>query len=235
MTNKIEPRTLVVAAHPDDEMLGCGGTLAKLRDRGEAVGVLFVAEGESARFDGAQRGSEPVLKAIESRNRNALNALSSLDIHSSDITFLNLPCCRLDEVPQIEIAKSIENHVLAFKPSRIFCNAARDTNIDHRLVFNAVLTATRPKGQMRCPDLLAFEVLSSTEWNTTSPFRPTLFEDITGYLDAKMAAMACYDDEMRPAPHPRSPEVIAALATYRGAQVGVQAAEGFDLVRSLSL
>lgn len=227
-------RTLIVAAHPDDEVLGCGGTIAKLRAARAPVRVVFLAEGITARYEPAQFRDPKVIAEIEQRNTNAIKALELLGVASAEVLTAQRPCCRLDEVPLIELAKEIERHIRDFKPQRLFCHAPDDVNVDHRLCHQATLAATRPlEGSIQA--VLAFEVLSSTEWNTLKPFVPTAFVDITATLDQKVAAMAAYEGEMRAAPHPRSGEVIRALATYRGAQAGVSAAEGFTLVRGLDL
>ena len=235
MNNKANSRTLVVAAHPDDEILGCGGTIAKLASRGEEIAVLFVAEGESARFRCDQLESAFVKQKIEERNSNAVKALGAVGVRSANVTFLNFPCCRLDQIPIIEVTKKIEEAISFFNPSCIFCNAANDTNIDHRVVFNATLAAARPLKSRSLRSIYCFEVLSSTEWNTTRPFRPTHFECITNFIDQKIEAMRIYGQELMDFPHSRSEQGIKALASYRGMQVGVKAAEGFELIRRLKL
>ena len=235
MNNKTNSRTLVVAAHPDDEILGCGGTLAKLASCGEEIAVLFVAEGESARFSYDQLESTSVKQKIEERYSNAVTALESVGVSPTNVTFLNFPCCRLDQIPIIELTKKIEEKVSSFNPSCIFCNAANDINIDHRVVFNATLAAARPLKSPSLRSIYCFEVLSSTEWNTTRPFQPTHFECITNFIDQKIEAMRIYGKELMDFPHSRSEQGIKALASYRGMQVGVKAAEGFELIRRLKL
>jgi LmbE family N-acetylglucosaminyl deacetylase len=228
-------RTLIVAAHPDDEVLGCGGTIARLRDVDAPVRVLFLAEGITARYDPPQFSDAKVLAEIQQRNLNASKALDLLGVPKAEVFTAQRYCCRLDEVPLIDLSKEIERHIRDFKPQRLFCHAPDDVNVDHRLCHQAALAAARPLNQGALKAMFAFEVLSSTEWNPLKPFPATAFVDITTTLDRKVAAMAAYEGEMRSAPHPRSGEVIRALATYRGAQAGVTAAEGFALVRGLDL
>ncbi|WP_417845202.1 PIG-L deacetylase family protein [Thalassospira povalilytica] len=227
-------RVLVIAAHPDDEVLGCGGTIAKLRSGGVEVRVVFLAEGITARFLPNEFELSEVQSKIKRRHENGLRAMAFLGLEHKDIFFGERYCCRLDTVPQIDLVKEIEGHVKDFAPTTIYTHAAYDTNVDHRCAHQAVLTAMRPLGNLGQVSIYAFEILSSTEWNTVHPFAPTAFVDVTDSIEAKVAAMKAYEDEMQPSPHPRSAEVIEGLATYRGTQVGVRYAEGFQLIRSLS-
>lgn len=175
-----------------------------------------------------------VQSKIKRRHENGLRAMAFLGLEHKDIFFGERYCCRLDTVPQIDLVKEIEGHVKDFAPTTIYTHAAYDTNVDHRCAHQAVLTAMRPLGNLGQVSIYAFEILSSTEWNTVHPFAPTAFVDVTDSIEAKVAAMKAYEDEMQPSPHPRSAEVIEGLATYRGTQVGVRYAEGFQLIRSLS-
>ncbi len=229
-------RILVAAAHPDDEVLGCGGTIGKYRKAGHDVRVVFLAEGITARYDPDQFELPDVKAKIERRNANAKRALAILGVDGKAVFTSQRYCCRLDQTPLIELTKEIERHLIDFKPTRLFTHSTGDTNVDHGFVHRAVLAAARPIAQeRRLRAIYAFEVLSSSEWNPLQPFAPTVFHDITGFIDAKLSALAAYEDEMRAAPHPRSPEVVRALATYRGAQMGAAFAEGFVLVRGLDL
>lgn len=231
----MDERVLVIAAHPDDEVLGCGGTIARYADAGAAVRVVFLAEGVTARFDPVEFSRPEVREWSERRNRNALRALAILGVPADQVFVHSRPCCRLDEVPLIDLTKQVERHIAEFRPTRVFTHSADDPNVDHGLAFRATLVAVRPLEGSPVRAVYSFEVLSSTEWNTTSPFTPTAFFDVGAGMDRKLAALAAYEDEMRPAPHPRSPEVLRALAQFRGAQAGVVFAEGFALVRSRDL
>jgi LmbE family N-acetylglucosaminyl deacetylase len=226
-------RILVVAAHPDDDVLGCGGTIARFRDAGADVRVIFLAEGITARYEPSQFDDPDVRARSERRNRNAVRALDILGV-PADSVFVNArPCARLDGVPMIDLAKEIERHLADFKPNRVFTHTPDDPNVDHGLAFRATLVAVRPVNRPWLRAVYSYEVLSSTEWNTTAPFAPTAFFDVTATIERKVSALAAYEDEMRPIPHPRSPETLRALAQFRGAQAGVRYAEGFGLIRSL--
>jgi LmbE family N-acetylglucosaminyl deacetylase len=132
----------------------------------------------------------------------------------------------------IDVTKDIEAHIEDFLPTRVFIHSPHDPNIDHRIAYKASLAALRPVRAIQPKAILAFEVLSSTEWNPLQPFAPTMFFDIGGAgLDKKIEALAAYGDEMRPVPHPRSQQVIRGLAAFRGSQVGVEFGEAFILVR----
>lgn len=226
-------RTLVIAAHPDDEVLGCGGAIARLRDAGAPVRVVFLAEGITARYNPPDFETESVRAEIDRRNQNAFRALDLLGVPRAEVFTAERFCCRLDQVPLIDLSKQIERHIRDFHPERLFCHAPDDVNVDHRLCHQATLAATRPLDPNGPRSILAFEVLSSTEWNPLKPFPANTFIDIGTALDRKVAALAAYEGEMREAPHPRSAEVVRALACFRGAQAGVTAAEGFILVRSI--
>ncbi|WP_339859768.1 PIG-L deacetylase family protein [Thalassospira alkalitolerans] len=227
-------RILVVAAHPDDEVLGCGGVISKARSVNIPVRVIFLAEGITARFAPEDFDSQEVRSKIDRRHRNGTKAMKLLGVDEKEIFFNTRYCCRLDSVPQIDITKEIEDHIHDFLPTKIYTHSEADANVDHRCAFWSMLAASRPIPSRPTVDVLTFEVLSSTEWNPTVPFAPNVFVDISQWLEAKLAAMVAYEDEMHLAPHPRSEEVIRALATYRGTQCGVKAAEGFRLVRSLA-
>lgn len=226
-------RILVVAAHPDDEVLGCGGTIAKMRKRGHDVRVIFLAEGITARYVPEQFSDPDVIRRIERRNANALKALAILGVPGNECFVGSRYCCRLDQVPLIDLTKEIEKHIREFRPTMIFTHTTDDTNVDHGVVHRAVLAAARPLHGQSLRALYSFEILSSTEWNPPKPFAPTVFHDITDFIDAKVAALAAYEDEMLPSPHPRSADVMRALATYRGAQAGLKFVEGFALIRAI--
>lgn len=228
-------RMLVIACHPDDEVLGCGGTIAKVRASGGEVRVVFLAEGITARYDPSDFDKPSVRQEIDERNTNAFKALAVLGVPKEQVFVNQRYCCRLDQTPLIDLTKEIESHIDDFKPDRIYGHASHDANIDHQCGHKALLAAVRPLSQRTVPAVFAFEVLSSTEWNPLKPFMATAFVDITEQIDTKVEALAAYCGEMRPAPHSRSDEVMRALACYRGSQCGVAYAEGFSLIRSLDL
>lgn len=230
MSVAADERLLIVAGHPDDETLGCGGTIARYCQAGRPVRVLCLAEGTSARFSDAELGSAAEQQAVAVREADARSAMAILGLAPDELFMDRRLCCRLDTVPQIELIKEIEAHLRDFGPTRVLTHCASDPNIDHRMVHLATLAAARPK-YAGLRDIAAFEVPSSTDWNPAAPFAPTLFIDITATLPAKLAAIRAYGAEMPRPPHSRAPENIEALARVRGAQAGLQFAEGFQLLR----
>ncbi len=228
-------RMLVVACHPDDEVLGCGGTIAKVRAQGGEVRVVFLAEGITARYEPSQFSEPAVRSEIDERNANAFKALEILGVAESQIFINQRYCCRLDQTPLIDLTKEIESHIREFAPDRIYGHAPDDANIDHQCAHKAMLAAIRPGSGSFVAAAFAYEVLSSTEWNPLKPFVATAFVDISETIDDKVSALAAYGNEMRPAPHSRSEESVRALARFRGSQCGVAYAEGYTLMRSLDL
>lgn len=230
---ELAQRLLVVAAHPDDEVLGCGGTIARVSDAEGDVRVVFLAEGVTARYQSEEFERKDVREASLQRNENAARALAQLGV-AADAVYVNTrPCCRLDGVPLIDLVKEIEGHIDQFRPDVLATHAAHDVNIDHVLAHRAVLAAVRPVNAAHPRTVVSFEVLSSTEWNPAAPFAPSIFVDITATIGRKLRALSAYEDEMRPPPHPRSEHAIRGLAAYRGAQSGLTYAEGFSLVRAV--
>lgn len=221
-------RVLIIAAHPDDESLGCGATISKYSRRGAEFMVLFIAEGSSCRYESpACAGSRD---AIAQRTHQAINALSLLGV--KDYQFNDLPCGRLDQVPIIEINKLIERVVKKFNPDTVLTHSGLDANNDHRVVHRATIMATRPSAENRVARVLSYEVLSSSEWAFGEAFLPTSFEQIEEHdLVLKCQAMAAYETEIKDYPFPRSEQGIRAQAMSRGMQAGVPLAEAFHLIR----
>ena len=219
---------LVITAHPDDEVLGCGGTLAKALAAGDAVHTLFLADGVSARPEGGAR------LAIEARQDAARAAAEALGI--APPRFLGLPDNRLDTLPLLDVVRAVEDVVAALVPAIVYTHHGGDLNVDHRVAHQATMTACRPLPGTPTGAIYAFEVASSTEWASSSlgpSFRPTRFVDIEAEWERKLNALACYQGEIHPFPHSRSPEALEALARWRGASVGVTAAEAFEVLRQL--
>ena len=223
---------VVIAAHPDDEVLGCGGAIARMAKAGRPVHVLLMADGESSRVT-AESGEKGSL-LLSQRNAAAERACKILGC--SSMKMLALPDNRLDSIDLLDIIKFIEAFIWEFSPSTIFTHHAGDVNIDHRIVHDAVIAACRPQPGNFVKELLFFEVPSSTEWRPPGSgefFNPNWFCDITETLEVKMAALQAYQCELRDFPHPRSLAAIDALARWRGASVGFKAAEAFILGRKL--
>lgn len=224
-------RVLVVAAHPDDEVLGCGGTVARLATEGDEVRIAILAEGMTSREKQREQTDPEKLKHLHARAQQAAGKLNA-----KDLTLAKLPDNRLDTVPLLDVVKLVEDLIENFRPDTIYTHHAGDLNVDHGVVHRAVLTATRPVPGQDVRQVYAFEVPSSTEWSfqrLEPAFRPNVFVDITRTLDRKIEALACYDTETRKFPHPRSPEALRAIAARWGSVAGFQAAEAFELVRSL--
>jgi len=222
----------VVAAHPDDEVLGCGGTLARLASQGRPVHVLFVSDGQTSRV--IEPGQPSVEKTLKARNAAAQAACEILG--GSSVEVLGLADNRLDGVELLEVVRHIESFVQRYRPSLLLTHHSGDVNIDHRIVHDAVVSACRPQPGHPVQELLFFEVPSSTEWRpagSAQAFNPNYFVDISKTLPKKLEALTAYAAELRPFPHPRSIKAVSALAHWRGATVGVEAAEAFMLGRKL--
>lgn len=222
---------VVVAAHPDDEVLGCGGTLARMAAEGREVHVLLMADGESSR---AGQPGQSGAKSLAARNAAARSAGKILNCSSLEL--VGLPDNRLDGIELLDLVKRVEEFVMRHRPSLVITHHSGDVNIDHRIVHDAVISACRPQPGHPVKELLFFEVPSSTEWRppgSCSTFNPNYFVDISGTLATKLAALEAYTEELRPFPHPRSIKAVSALAQWRGATVGVEAAEAFILGRKL--
>ena len=223
-------RALVVAAHPDDEVLGAGATMAALADRGCDVHALVLGEGVGARFSENKRPDDEV-ERLARQVRDAAAILGATP-HQ-----LDLPDNRFDSLDMLDVIHAVERFKEELQPDLVLTHHPGDMNVDHRVTCNAVLTAFRPvKGEPRVT-VLAFETLSSTEWNphpNGTPFVPNWFEDATPGLQRKIDAMAVYTEELREWPHPRSLEGIRVAARRWGMNVGFDAAEPFMLLRYVS-
>jgi LmbE family N-acetylglucosaminyl deacetylase len=222
---------LVVAAHPDDETLGCGGTIAKLARDGANVCVAILGEGITSRYDDPARVDPSEIVDLQAQSSEALDLLGVSEAFMS-----GLPDNRFDTVPLLEVVKILEDLIDRLEPEAIYTQHGGDLNVDHDVTFRATLTAARPLPESPVRRIYAYEVPSSTEWGPyrgSRAFRPNVFVDISDTLDVKLAAMERYQSETRPFPHPRSPEGIRSLATWRGVTAGLAAAEAFELIRSV--
>ncbi len=220
MNNKI----LVVAAHPDDEVLGCGGALLKHKNNKDKIDIIILSDGESSR-------SEKHLKLkIEIRKQNAVKV--SKMIGCRNLFFYDYPDNQMDKVPLLDIVKVIESKINSLKPNIIYTHFPNDLNIDHQIASKAVITASRPITKNNVEQIIFFETPSSTEWSN-SKFRPNLFINIEKNIEKKMKLLKIYKDEMRNAPHPRSLKNIKNLAMVRGSQSGFHFAEAFEIYRKI--
>lgn len=219
---------LAVFAHPDDETLGCGATLARCADAGARVVVVVFTDGIGARASSDPEG----WSAAAARNRNFLAALKVLHLDSGG-GFGAFSDQQLDRESSLRLVRTVEGYVGYHKPDVIYTHHVGDLNADHRAVAQAVLTATRPAVSTVLA-VYACEIPSSTEWAFGgTPFVPNVFVDVTETIDRKIEAMCCYTNEMGSALHPRSPEKLRALAAWRGATIGAAYAEAFVSLREV--
>lgn len=218
-------RVVVVAAHPDDELLGVGATLAKHVDRGDEVHAIVCSEGATARYDASAKNE------LQEAGKRAAAVIGM-----NSIRFLGFADQRLDTVPLLEVTQTIERALNDLRPDILYVHHWGDMNRDHRIVAEAVMVATRPIGTDFPRTIYCFETPSSTEWSppdVQSAFVPNHFVDVTKQIEKKLEAMSCYPSELRPAPHPRSLEALRSRAQYWGQVVTRPYAEAFVLVRSV--
>lgn len=220
---------LVVAAHPDDELLGCGGTLARLVEDGRRVGVLILAEGVTSRYREREMAPPEEVEAYRDLCRRVGEKLG-VSYHR----MAGLPDNRMDTVPLLALAKTVETAIQEFEPVLVLTHHPGDLNVDHGLTFRAVMVAARPLPKRAIRGLLTFETPSSTEvaFQRVAPaFQANSYVSLAErHLERKWAALSLYDGEMRSYPHPRSAEALRAVAQARGIQVGVPLAEAFEQI-----
>ena len=221
---------LVFAAHPDDEILGCGGTLLSFKKKGFKIKVIFLSDGETSRINYQSKKN-----LIKKRYEQAKNVSKKCKFLKP--IFKNYPDNKLDTVPFLSIVQSIEEEIKNFKPSIIFTHFENDLNVDHRLVFKAVVTATRPKSKTFVSKIYCFEIPSSTDFNFSRNknklFNPNYFVNIENFIKKKIDCLKIYKSEMRSWPHPRSLKGVKNLTQYRGSLVGLKFAEAFVNLREV--
>jgi LmbE family N-acetylglucosaminyl deacetylase len=220
---------LIVAAHPDDEILGCGATVAKLTKDGCVVYTLILGQGKTSReyIDESKLTEDIKTLSNEIERANKL-------IGVREVFIRNFPDNAFDKVPLLDIVKEIEIIKNKLRPDIIFTHHFGDLNIDHQITQRAVLTATRPMDTECVKEIYSFEIPSSTEWNSferENIFVPNVFVDISGTIEKKIKAMSEYKSELRAYPHPRSLEHIKRLAQVSGVKVGLSYSENFTLLR----
>ncbi len=211
---------LVIAAHPDDEISGCGGTIALHTRAGDSVTTVIVCEGESLRYG----------KATVEQRLHIKRAAKKIGV--SDVRLLDFPDQKLDTFALTEIISPLEQIVREVKPNIVYTHHGGDINLDHQLLFKAMLVATRPTEKF-IETIYSFDAASSTEWEYPRTFIPDTWVDISETLDIKLAAFACYKSELRPYPHPRSIKSLRFRAKAWGNQVCVDAAEPFITIKSV--
>jgi LmbE family N-acetylglucosaminyl deacetylase len=218
MNNASQRRILAIAAHPDDEVLGCGGTLALHVDAGDRVAALIACEGESLRYGvGAVNQADDIHQAAKVLGIQEVRTLRFADQ-------------KLDTLSLVDIITPLEKAIGEIRPDIVYCQYGGDINRDHYMLFQAALVATRPLAEF-IRAVYAFETASSTEWAYPRTFAPDTWIDISTTLERKIGAMACYRSEVRDYPHPRSLEALRHRAAYWGNQVALRAAEVFMTVR----
>ncbi len=218
-------KILIVSAHPDDEVLGCGGTIFKLKKKNK-IKVIFLTNGVSAR----SKNKNNILR----RKKECLNLFNYLKIEKP--SFLNFPDNKLDQIPLLKVIKKIEKESKRFKPDIVFTHYENCLNIDHQIAYKATITAFRPKINNSVKSIFSYEILSSTDWAVSQKkiFQPNYYINISNFIDKKIRAIKFYKSELRPYPHSRSVKAIKALAQVRGTSSGFKFAEGFVLVRDLN-
>lgn len=219
-------KALIVAAHPDDEILGCGGAAARLIKNGFKMSVIFMSNGVASRQ-----------KRQTNDTKNRINAAMCAGkiIGFQNFHFLKLPDNQMDKSSKLKIIRKLEKLIHLYKPQLVFTHFHGDLNVDHRITQQAVMTACRPVPGCPVKKIYGFEVPSSTEWATPgeTPFCPAFFVDIGSFLQTKLRALQAYSMEMRKNPHSRSVQHVEVLARHRGNSVGVEAAEAFVVYRHI--
>jgi LmbE family N-acetylglucosaminyl deacetylase len=220
-------RVLVLAAHPDDEVLGMGATIALHASRGDEIRIVAVTDGSSTQYPGDA-------ETRERKEREALRAAAELGVE--DYVHLDLPDMRLDTMAHVELNGIVEEHVRSLSPEVVY-TVQPDVNLDHRVLFDAVAVATRPTPAHPVRRLLTYAPTSSTEWTPAAVnwFVPNWYVDVTETLERKVAAFAHYETERREYPHPRSERAIRAAASFHGSSCGCDNAEPFVLVRGIGI
>jgi LmbE family N-acetylglucosaminyl deacetylase len=220
---------LCVVAHPDDEVLGVGGTLARHAADGDEVHICILSDGVTSRYDETDAADAE----IKQRRQRAQRAADTL---GATVSLHGFPDNSFDTVPLLDIVQTIEAEIAEHEPDTVYTHHYGDLNVDHELSCRATITATRPLAKSDVKRVLAFETLSASEWSVPSPdnaFQPTSFVDVSDYLDIKADALSVYQRELRDIPHPRTVETVVKNAEVWGSKVGVSAAEPFDILREV--
>lgn len=234
-------KILIIAAHPDDEVLGMGGTIKKYTSNGHEVKIVFMATGifsrrttkyeNSTNYKVDKKTTMKMKKELTALQNDAKKASKIMGVTNTE--FMNFPDNEMDKISNLEVTKKIEGIIEKFQPGIVFTHSPYDINIDHRVLYNATITATRPIKDCKVKDVFAFEVPSSTEWYFPSKFSANIFVDISKELPTKLRALEAYKNEIKDYPHPRSVKALEIISKRWGTVSGYAAAEAFMLVRSL--
>jgi LmbE family N-acetylglucosaminyl deacetylase len=220
---------LVVVAHPDDELLGCGGTAARLSREGHSVYMAILGEGITSRHARREDGDTSALRRLKTCSQRVADLLGV-----KELSLHGLPDNRFDSLPLLDVIKIVEGLIERWRPTAIYTHHGGDLNVDHQIVSRAVLTATRPVRGHPVKELYMFEIASSTEWTfqqLAPVFKPNVFVDIEETLSLKLEGLGLYESEVREFPHPRSAEALKVIAQRWGTVIGRNAAEAFEAVR----
>jgi len=219
LRTKVSLNILIIAAHPDDEVLGMGGTIKKLAKMKNKIHLCIVTEGASAQYEDK--------KMIKVRKEACLKAGKLLGI--SYFSFLEFPDAKLDTISQLEINKKLEKIISKFKPTIVYTTPNNDLMVDHQRVYECTLVATRPNSST-VKQLFCYEIPGIVK----KPFQPTFYEDIKNEISFKIKALKIYESEIEKFPHPRSIEIIESVSKLRGMESGLERAEGFEVVRYIA-
>jgi len=219
-------RVLVIGAHPDDEVLGAGGTIARLAAKGHEVNAVLVCESSSPRYGNQMI---PVLKEKAEMSAKILGM--------KEVVFYDFSNVRTNSIPMRDIKQAITESLDRFRPNWIFTHHRADVHVDHQIVFKATMEAARSFGKCFVEQMLCYEVPSSTEWAPPFPdtaFLPNVFYDIGETIGQKTKALSVYKSELREYPHPRSLKAIYTYARRWGLRVGLHSyVEPFELIREI--
>lgn len=232
MTFLKDKKILIIAAHPDDETLGMGGTIAKAVAHGSEVFVVFLGEGVSARFSKTDYNSDEFKKQTDIRKTGAVDALKMLNV--SRFLFGDRLCAQFDQYSILSIVKDVEAIIDEYAPDVLFTHNPIEVNIDHVITYQAIETACRPTRKTIPLEIYTFEIVCSGSWTFDASFKPNTYVDITDYFSRKIEAWHCYVGEANDFPFPRSDIGLETLARYRGMSSGLPLAEGFRLVRKIT-
>lgn len=219
-------KILVIASHPDDETLGCGGTILKSRSQGCEIYWLIMTN-----ISTAEGYSENIVN-----QRHVEIDMVAKEYGFEEVFKLDFPTSKLDSIPRVEIIKAVSGSINMVKPDVIYIPNKNDVHSDHQVTFDVVISSAKT---FRCPSIkkmLMYEVVSETEFSPAlqvNAFAPNSFSDISEYLDRKISIMEIYKSEMKEHPFPRSTDNLKALATFRGATAGVKYAEAFMMIKEI--
>ena len=223
-------RILIIAAHPDDEVIGCGGTILKAIELDAKVSILFLGEGVSTRFPNNEN-SKACNEAKKVRENSAKKCLKLLGV--KNFKFNYFLCTRFDNYPIIDFVRKIEHSINEIKPNIIFTHDSSEVNIDHVITNRATEIACRPLSNSFVKSIYTYEAVCSSNFKFEKKFQPNTYVDIKKYMKKKIKALSFYQNEIRKFPFPRSVMGIETQCRYRGMQSGLEFAEAFKLVRSI--